>query len=108
MAVMKAGGSNLNQELVSQGLARYREDVGGAEGQAMHGWLGRMLGRAGESASFTGELFVMYRKWHLITVKTRVFSLALRFAIITIHCRLTALKRINTHKTKQIPASVLV
>ena len=23
----------------------------------MHGWFGRMLGRAGESASFTGELF---------------------------------------------------
>ena len=33
MAVMKAGGSNLNRELVSQGLARYREDVGSCRRQ---------------------------------------------------------------------------
>ena len=69
MAVIQAGGSNLNRELVTQGLARYREDVGGAEGQAMHGWFGRMLGRMGETASFTGELFVMSCKWHQITGK---------------------------------------
>jgi endonuclease YncB( thermonuclease family) len=49
-AVVSADGDNINRELIHRGYARYRGDLGGAEWQGMHGFLGRALGRYSENA----------------------------------------------------------
>jgi hypothetical protein len=54
-AVIRVGGSTVNQELIGQGLGVYRKDLGGAESQAMFSGLGKLLGSAAESMSFTGD-----------------------------------------------------
>lgn len=53
--VFSEDGLNLNREILDAGYGQYREDRGGAEAQAMHGWLGRTLGELGEGLSFTGD-----------------------------------------------------
>lgn len=55
LAVFDIGNTNVNKSLILQGLGRYRKDLGGAESQAMFGWLGQAFGRASEELSFTGD-----------------------------------------------------
>jgi hypothetical protein len=40
-AVIMADNVNVNRELIHRGLGTFREDMGGAEQQAMHGFFGR-------------------------------------------------------------------
>jgi hypothetical protein len=41
--------------MIQQGYARFREDLGGAEQQAMHGRLGRLFGKYTEEMFFQGD-----------------------------------------------------
>ncbi len=50
-----AGHENINRELVHRGYAVFREDLGGAEQQAMHGWLSRLFGHYAEEMFFAGD-----------------------------------------------------
>ena len=54
-AVVEVDGRNLNRDLIDQGYARYRGDSGGAETRAMHGVLGRTVGRLAEALAFEGD-----------------------------------------------------
>jgi hypothetical protein len=54
-AVVEADGENVNQALLSEGLARFQKDNGGAEASAMYGILGRTVGALSESLAFTGD-----------------------------------------------------
>ena len=54
-AVIEAGGININRELIEQGYGRFRKDLGGAEEQAMHGGVARVLGSYAEALSFEGD-----------------------------------------------------
>jgi hypothetical protein len=54
-AVVFVDGHNINRELIRHGYARFRKDKGGAEEQAMHGFLARKFGKYAESASFEGD-----------------------------------------------------
>lgn len=44
-AVIEAGSENINRQLIQQGYGTFREDLGGAEEQAMHGRFGHLMGR---------------------------------------------------------------
>ena len=54
-AVVFIDGQNLNRDLIASGLAREDESMAGAEYQAMSGTLGKLIGKAGEAASFLGD-----------------------------------------------------
>jgi hypothetical protein len=54
-SVIEADGEIINQSLIDHGFGIYREDLGGAESQAMHGFFGRAVGKLAESLSFTGD-----------------------------------------------------
>ena len=54
-AVFDVGGTNINKALMTEGLAQYRKDLGGAEQQAMFGPLARFAGAAAENLAFTGD-----------------------------------------------------
>lgn len=54
-AVILADDVNINRQLISQGYGRFREDLGGAEQQAMHGRLGRLFGKYTEELFFEGD-----------------------------------------------------
>lgn len=46
---------NVNRELINRGLGTFREDLGGAEQQAMHGFFGRLFGKYSEEMFFEGD-----------------------------------------------------
>ena len=54
-AVVSADGTNINREMVHRGFARFRGDLGGAEQQAMHGFMGKMVGKYSEEMFFEGD-----------------------------------------------------
>jgi hypothetical protein len=54
-AVILAGHENINRQLIEQGYGVFREDLGGAEQQAMHGRLGRLFGQYTEEMFFQGD-----------------------------------------------------
>jgi hypothetical protein len=54
-AVISADGTNINRELIHQGYGVFRQDLGGAEEQAMHGRLGRLFGKYSEEMFFEGD-----------------------------------------------------
>ncbi|MGB8258740.1 MAG: hypothetical protein WCE75_00240 [Terracidiphilus sp.] len=54
-AVISADGVNINRELIHLGYGVFREDLGGAEQQAMHGRLGRIFGKYSEELLSQGE-----------------------------------------------------
>ena len=54
-ASFDVGGTNLNKALITEGLGRYRKDLGGPESQAMFGPLERFAGTIAENISFTGD-----------------------------------------------------
>lgn len=54
-AVFDSSGTNLNKELMLEGLGQYRKDLGGPESQAMFGSLTRLAGNIAENLSFTGD-----------------------------------------------------
>lgn len=54
-AVLTVGNTNINKSLITEGLGRYRKDLGGAESQAMFGPIDRLLGSLAENVSFTGD-----------------------------------------------------
>jgi hypothetical protein len=55
-AVVFAGGRNINQELLDEGLALKRADRSGAEFQAMSGRAGKLVGKLAEAAAFEGDV----------------------------------------------------
>jgi hypothetical protein len=50
-----SGSTNVNQALIDQGYGQFREDLGGAEQQAMYGTAARAFGRFAEGMSFQGD-----------------------------------------------------
>lgn len=54
-AVFLADDTNINRELINQGYGTFREDLGGAEQQAMHGRIGRLFGKYSEEMFFEGD-----------------------------------------------------
>lgn len=54
-AVVEADGEIINQSLIDNGIGVYREDLGGAESQAMYGFAGRAIGKLSESLAFSGD-----------------------------------------------------
>jgi hypothetical protein len=58
-AVISAGGDNINRELIQRGYGRFREDLGGAEEQAMHGRAGRLFGKYAEEMFFEGDQSIL-------------------------------------------------
>lgn len=54
-AVIEVGKTNINKELLNNGLGAYDKDLGGPESQAMFGWFGRAAGIVAENLSFTGD-----------------------------------------------------
>ena len=54
-AVILAGHTNINRELIHRGYGVFRSDLGGAEQQAMHGRLGRLFGKYTEEMFFEGD-----------------------------------------------------
>ena len=54
-AVIQAGDENINRQLIQQGYGTFREDLGGAEEQAMHGRFGRLMGSYAEEMFFEGD-----------------------------------------------------
>jgi hypothetical protein len=58
-AVILADDVNVNRELIEQGYGAFREDLGGAEAQAMHGRLGKLFGKYTEEMFFEGDQSVL-------------------------------------------------
>jgi hypothetical protein len=54
-AVFETEDSNINRDLIREGLARERPDLGGAESKAMYGGLAKLVGKYAEGLSFTGD-----------------------------------------------------
>lgn len=54
-AVFDVGKTNINKSLITEGLGRYRKDLGGPEAQSMFGPSERLFGYIAENASFTGD-----------------------------------------------------
>ncbi len=54
-AVVLAGHENVNRALIERGYAVFRENLGGAEQQAMHGRFGRLFGKYAEEMFFEGD-----------------------------------------------------
>lgn len=54
-AVIMADNLNVNRAMIEQGYGRFRQDLGGAEEQAMHGWFGRLFGKYTEEMFFEGD-----------------------------------------------------
>jgi hypothetical protein len=54
-AVISTDHTNINRELIHRGYGVFREDLGGAEQQAMHGRLGRLFGKYSEEMFFEGD-----------------------------------------------------
>jgi len=54
-AVISADGSNVNREMIERGYGSFREDLGGAEQQAMHGAAGKLFGKYAEEMFFEGD-----------------------------------------------------
>jgi hypothetical protein len=58
-AVVNAGGTNINRQLIEEGFGEMREDLGGAESQAMYSAPTRAFGAMAEGLSFTGDSSVL-------------------------------------------------
>lgn len=54
-SVVLSDGININQQIVDQGYGQYREDLGGAEAQAMFGKTGQAFGSLAEALAFQGD-----------------------------------------------------
>lgn len=54
-AVVFVGNTNINKEMIEKGIALSRADLSGSESQAMHGTLGKLLGKYAETVSFQGD-----------------------------------------------------
>lgn len=54
-AVLFIDNTNVNKEIISQGLGTFRKDNGGAESQAMFTSIQQSLGKYAETLAFTGE-----------------------------------------------------
>jgi len=55
----KSGHTNINRSMVEQGYATFRQELGGAEEQAMHGRFGRLMGKYSEEMFFEGDQSVL-------------------------------------------------
>ncbi len=54
-AVISAGGNNINRELIQKGYGKFREELGGAEEQALYGKAGKLFGKYSEEMFFEGD-----------------------------------------------------
>lgn len=71
-AVVLANGLNFNQALIDEGYGQFREELGGAEAQAMYGSAARAFGKVTEALAFQGDSsFLNPNRYLLNSFQTR-------------------------------------